>query len=49
MRRYTEDYEEYFALKMMATRDIIQLKQVDHINDERTILAAVQHPFIVRL
>jgi hypothetical protein len=33
----------------MAIREIIQLKQVNHINDERTILATIQHPFIVRL
>ncbi len=48
-RRCTQEYEEYHALKVMAIRDIIQLKQVDHINDERRILADVQHPSIVRL
>ncbi len=48
-RRCTQKYEEYYALKIMAIRDIIQLKQVNHINDERTILTAVQHPFIVCL
>ncbi len=49
MRRGIEEYEEYYAVKIMAIRDIIQLKQVNHINDERTILAAVHHPFIVCL
>ncbi len=49
-RRCTKECgEEYHALKVMAIRDIVQLKQVNHINDERTILATVQHPFIVRL
>ncbi len=47
--RCTQECQEYHALKIMAIRDIIQLKQVNHINDERTILAAIQHPFIVRL
>jgi len=48
-RRCTQECEEYHALKIMAIRDIIQLKQVNHINDERTILTDIQHPFIVRL
>ncbi|CAF4502649.1 unnamed protein product, partial [Rotaria magnacalcarata] len=31
----------------MAIHDIIKLNQVTHVNDERTILGNVQHPFIV--
>ncbi|CAF0947892.1 unnamed protein product [Rotaria sordida] len=46
-RRYTDEYEEYHALKIMAIRDIIQMKQVNHINDERTILDNIKHSFIV--
>lgn len=49
VHRYREEYEEYYALKVMSIRDIIQLKQVNHINDERKILANIQHPFIVSL
>lgn len=50
LTRYrTEEYEEYHALKIMAIRDIIKLNQVTHVNDERAILAVVQHPFIVQL
>lgn len=48
-RRCSKLYEEYNALKVMAIRNIVQLKQVNHINDERNILATVKHPFIVRL
>lgn len=48
-RRSTEECDEYHALKVMAIRDIVQMKQVQHINDERMILATVQHPFIVSL
>ncbi|CAF0771752.1 unnamed protein product [Rotaria sp. Silwood1] len=47
-RQCTDEYEEYHALKIMAIRDIIQMKQVNHVNDERTILANVNHSFIVR-
>ncbi|CAF3713144.1 unnamed protein product [Adineta steineri] len=47
-RQYVENCEKYYALKMMAIRDIIQLKQVNHVNNERSILATVQHPSIVR-
>ncbi|CAF0956467.1 unnamed protein product [Adineta ricciae] len=47
-RRRSENYQEFFVVKTMAIRDIVQMKQVNHVNDERRILAAVQHPFIVR-
>lgn len=38
-----------FALKKLAKSKIIELKQVDHIKNEKNILASVQHPFIVNL
>lgn len=47
-RRCIHNYEIYRAVKVMIIRDIIQLNQVKHINDERNILASIQHPFIVR-
>jgi protein kinase X len=40
---------QYHALKIMTIRQIIRLNQVKHINDERTILVSLQHPFIVQL
>lgn len=49
MRRVMENYEEYRALKIMSIKEIIRLNQVQHVNDERAILASVQHPFIVKL
>ena len=38
-----------YALKMLHKRKIIQLKQIDHINNEKNILASIVHPFIVNL
>lgn len=38
-----------FALKMLAKKKIIELKQIDHIKNEKNILAGVKHPFIVNL
>lgn len=39
----------YFAIKVLAKDNIVRLKQVDHINNERGVLAAINHPFIVKL
>lgn len=38
-----------YALKMLNKRKIIELKQTDHIKNEKNILAMVHHPFIVNL
>lgn len=38
-----------FALKMLHKKKIIELKQIDHIKNEKNILAGVTHPFIVNL
>ena len=38
-----------YALKMLNKKKIIELKQVDHIKNEKNILQSVQHPFIVNL
>ena len=38
-----------YALKMLHKRKIIQLKQIDHINNEKNILAEISHPFVVNL
>ena len=37
----------FFALKIMTIAEVIRLKQVEHVNSEKTILAAISHPFIV--
>ena len=38
-----------YALKVLNKSKIIQLKQVDHIKNEKNILASIDHPFIVNL
>jgi serine/threonine protein kinase len=38
-----------YALKMLHKKKIIELKQVDHIKNEKNILAGANHPFIVNL
>ena len=38
-----------FALKVLNKRKIIELKQCDHIKNEKNILAGVTHPFVVNL
>jgi len=39
---------EYYAMKILKKADIIKLKQVDHVISENTILADIDHPFLVR-
>jgi serine/threonine protein kinase len=39
----------YYAMKVLKKVDIVRLKQVEHINSEKQILAGVRHPFIVNL
>lgn len=41
--------DEYFAMKVLKKSDIVRLKQVEHINSEKSILSSVRHPFIVTL
>jgi protein kinase A len=40
---------EYFAIKRLKKADIIKLRQVDHVISENTILADIDHPFLVRI
>ena len=36
-------------MKILKKADIIKLKQVDHVISENTILADIDHPYLVRL
>lgn len=40
---------EVVALKALKKTQIIELKQVEHIKLEKSILSAIFHPFIVNL
>jgi len=44
-----KDSGEYFAMKRLKKADIIKLRQVDHVISENTILADIDHPFLVGL
>ena len=39
----------FFALKIMTISEVIRLRQVEHVNSEKSILASISHPFIVNM
>ena len=39
----------YYAMKKLRKADVVRLKQVEHTNNERNLLAQVNHLFIVRM
>ena len=38
---------DFFAMKRLKKADIIKLRQVDHVISENTILADIDHPYLV--
>lgn len=47
--REVNDRTAYFALKILAKSDIVRLKQVSHVTNEKDILTKVDHPFLVNM
>ncbi|XP_065361148.1 cAMP-dependent protein kinase catalytic subunit 3 [Calliphora vicina] len=41
--------EKYCAMKLLAMADVIRLKQVEHVKNERNILREIRHPFVISL
>jgi protein kinase A len=41
--------DKYFALKALKKREVIRMKQVDHIMQEAAILSEIHHPFVVNM
>jgi len=39
----------FFAMKILSKSEVVRLRQAEHVNSERYILARVRHPFIVDL
>ena len=39
----------FYAIKVLSKEKVVRTKQVQHTNNEREMLEAVQHPFIVNL
>jgi len=40
---------KHFALKIMKKHEVVRLKQVEHIRNEKEILQSINHPFLVTL
>ncbi|ORY85428.1 kinase-like domain-containing protein, partial [Protomyces lactucae-debilis] len=43
------DKQAFFAMKVLQKSEVVRLRQVEHINNEREILSIVRHPFIVSM
>jgi len=41
--------DKFYAVKFMKKIEIIKLKQVDHINNEKRLMAQLSYPFIVNM
>ncbi|XP_013787527.1 protein kinase DC2-like isoform X2 [Limulus polyphemus] len=39
----------YYAMKILEMADVIKLKQVEHVKNEKTILQQIRHPFIINM
>jgi len=46
--KYKQDGKLY-AVKFMKKQEIIKLKQVDHINNEKNLMAQIDYPFVVNM
>ncbi|CAE7225220.1 TPK3 [Symbiodinium microadriaticum] len=40
---------KFYTVKFMKKHEIIKLKQVDHINNEKRLMAQIAYPFIVNM
>ncbi|KAJ2847529.1 cAMP-dependent protein kinase catalytic subunit [Coemansia brasiliensis] len=41
--------QRFYAMKVLRKSQVVKLKQVEHINNEKSILEVSRHPFIVQL
>ncbi|KAI8970161.1 kinase-like domain-containing protein [Mycotypha africana] len=40
---------KHYAIKVLDKYDVVRLKQVEHVNNEPTILREISHPFLITL
>lgn len=40
---------KYFALKVLKKAQLLKLKQVEHVLNEKKVLEEIQHPFVANL
>ena len=41
--------QRFYAIKVLKKVQVVKMKQIEHTNDERTMLQRVKHPFLVNL
>lgn len=41
--------DQFRAMKILAMADVIRLKQVEHVKNEKSILQEIDHPFVVNM
>lgn len=41
--------QRFYAVKVLKKQQVVKMKQVEHTNDERKMLAEVKHPFLITL
>jgi protein kinase A len=41
--------QRFYAIKVLKKAQVVKMKQVEHTNDERRMLQAVKHPFLITL
>lgn len=41
--------QRFYAVKVLKKQQVVKMKQVEHTNDERKMLARVKHPFLITL
>eukprot|EP00118_Oscarella_pearsei_P006731 m.31002 g.31002 ORF g.31002 m.31002 type:complete len:347 (+) comp31425_c1_seq1:837-1877(+) len=41
--------KEYLALKVMNISEVVRLKQIEHVQNEKSLLMSIDHPFIVNM
>lgn len=41
--------QRFYAVKVLKKLQVVRMKQVEHTNDERRMLQAVKHPFLITL
>jgi protein kinase X len=41
--------KKYYALKVLGIADVVRLKQVEHVRNEKRVLGMAHHPFIITM
>ncbi|GAO48730.1 hypothetical protein G7K_2900-t1 [Saitoella complicata NRRL Y-17804] len=41
--------KRFYAIKVLKKQQVVKMKQVEHTNDERSMLQRVKHPFLITL